>query len=200
MLKLNFTTSMRLCSLPYDSFSHGHSAGDLPTVRAPTPSWSCGVASKILPSFGTLLQAARVYDNVYVTAFSWETQCLKFFLEELERHQLDFYELGNWDRLFSSVLQINEALFLWSFYRTALRWSRVLWLWPMRGLNPRMQSNQFLQCSDVYAANLRFCSDAFGLRERIGRAPRATHIELTLPKLKGEKRKAFKAKQVSWIS
>ena len=77
----------------------------------------------------------------------------------------------NWSGLFSSVLQIkNEALFLWGFYRTALRWSRVLWLWPMRGLSPRMQSDQFLQCPDVYAANLRFYSDAFSLRERIGRA------------------------------
>lgn len=35
---LNFTTSMRVRNLAYDSFSHGHSAGDLPTVRAPGPS------------------------------------------------------------------------------------------------------------------------------------------------------------------
>ena len=120
---LNFT-SMRLRNLPYDSFSHGHSAGDLPTVCVSTPSWSCGVASKILSS----IKSGKSMD---VAAFGWDDNVL----EELERHQLGILRIGTdcSARCFPTS-KINR--FLWSFYRTALRWSRVLWLWPMRGLSP----------------------------------------------------------------
>lgn len=136
------------------------------------------------------------YKNSWSLWLQW--QCLRhsiqlrnpmfkvFFWKSLRGTNLIF---TNWEIGTDSSARCCKSMkpsFWWSFYRTVLRWSLVLWLWPMRGLNPRMQSNQFLQCSDVYAANLRFYSDALGLRERIGRAmhiqsqSKASFIDLIL--------------------
>lgn len=74
--------------------------------RSVLPGLARGVASKILASFGTLFQAARANSLGSLWTSQHSVEMTMFKLEELERHQVDFFT--TWDGLFSQLLQIKK--------------------------------------------------------------------------------------------